>query len=379
MENLVQPATFIVLFLVSFLLCSLIVLVHPRLLRVLRAREDLGSVQCAHLRSTPRIGGVGVMAATLVGLLFLLPAHQTLSLPLFALTLVPVFLTGLAEDLGWRVSAAGRLLAAAISALLAVAILRVWLPPLEVPVLDVIMTVTPLAIAVTILWATGVCHAFNLIDGVNGLAAGTAVAISAGIALVAHQAGASGYAAVDAAMIPARLGFLVLNWPFGRVFLGDAGAYSVGHILVWLAIGLAWVNSQVSALALALMFFWPVADTFLAMARRMRSGKPVGAPDRLHYHQFVMRAMMLLSDGRLSKTAANSATTVVMLPLVTAPVATAVYLWDRPLAAAMAWVGFGVLFTLSYLVGLRFFRSGRWKRVLRQFGPAIMPRGVRHS
>lgn len=371
MENLLQMNIFLVLFCLSFCICSLIVFVHPWLAGFQRSREDLDSVQCAHLRSTPRIGGVGVVIATMVGLLFLLPAHQTLSLPLFALTLMPVFLTGLAEDLGWRVSASGRLLAAAISALLAVALLRIWLPPLEIPVLDVVMTVAPLAIAVTILWATGVCHAFNLIDGVNGLAGGTALLIAIGIALVAQQAGATGHAAVAAALVPALLGFLLLNWPFGRIFLGDAGAYSIGHALVWLAISLAWVNAQVSALALALMFFWPVADTFLAMARRMRSGRPVGAPDRLHYHQFVMRALILLSDGRIGKSAANSATTVIMLPLVAIPVFTAVYLWDRPVAAVFAWGVFGVLFTLSYLAGMRFFRSRRAKRLAKGLGPLI--------
>lgn len=376
METLLSPSAFLLLFLVSFCFCSLVALASPWLTRAQRSREDLGSIQCAHLRNTPRIGGVGVMASVMLGLLFLLPAHQSLSLPLLALSVLPVFLAGLAEDLGWRVSAVGRLLAAAFSALGAVVILRVWLPPLDVPVLDVIMAVTPLAIAVTILWATGVCHAFNLIDGVNGLAAVTALLIAAGIALVAQQAGESEYAAIATALIAALLGFLVLNWPFGRIFLGDAGAYSVGHILVWLAIGLAWLNPEVSVLAMALLFFWPVADTFLAMARRLRSGRPVGAPDRLHYHQFVMRALTLLSDGRLGKAAANSLTTVVMLPMVGAPVLAAVHLWDRPAAAALAWAGFGALFALSYLAGMRFFRSGRWKRIARGIGPATLPRGA---
>ncbi len=365
MNSLLSLDVFLLLLAVSFSICGLLVLLHPRLARYLRSRDDLNSVQAAHLRSTPRIGGIGVLAATLIALLFLVPDDKQSFFALFALTLLPVFAAGLAEDLGWRVSAMGRLLAAACSAALAIALLQIWVPALGIGVLDMVLGVAPVAIFVTILWATGVCHAINLIDGVNGLAGGTGLLIALGIALVAQQAGAMGFATVAAAIVPALIGFLLFNWPLGRIFLGDAGAYTLGHVLVWLALGLAAANAQVSALALALMFFWPVADTFLAIARRLRAGRPVGAPDRLHYHQFVMRALMLLSGGRLGKGVANSLTAMIMLPLVATPIATGIYLWDRPVEALLAWIVFGVLFTLSYLTGVRVFRGNRWRRVAR--------------
>ncbi len=357
--------TFLLLLAVSFSICGVLVFLHPRLIRYLRARDDLVSVQAAHIRCTPRIGGLGIFVATLIALLLFVPEKYQVFFALFALTLLPVFVAGLAEDLGWRVSARGRLLAAAASASLAVVLLQVWVPPLGIALFDMMLGAAPVAIAVTILWATGICHAINLIDGVNGLAGATGLLIAVGIASVAQQAGAMGFATVAAALVPALIGFLLFNWPLGRIFLGDAGAYTLGHVLVWLALGLAASNAQVSALALALMFFWPVADTFLAIARRWRAGRPVGAPDRLHYHQFVMRALMLLSGGRLSKGAANSLTALVMLPLIAAPIATGIYLWDRPVAALVAWVVFGVLFTLSYLTGMRVFRGRRWRIVAR--------------
>ncbi len=353
------------LFAVSFFICGALVLLHPLLVRSFRAHDDLKSVQCAHQRVTPRVGGVGVLAATLAAFLFVIPAQSQLYFSLFALTLLPVFLAGLAEDLGWRIRPAGRLLAAAGSASLAMVLLQVWIPPLAIPGLDLLIGIPAVAIIITLFWATGVCHAINLIDGVNGLAAATGLLIATGLALVAQQVGAMGFAIGAAALVPALLGFLVFNWPLGRIFLGDAGAYSLGHVLVWLAIGLAWIHPQVSAIALSLMFFWPVADTFLAIYRRSRAGRPVGAPDRLHYHQFVMRALMLLSRGRMSKGAANSATALVMLPLIAIPIAAGVYLWDRPVAALVAWAVFGALFTLSYLAGVRLFRENRWRRISR--------------
>jgi UDP-N-acetylmuramyl pentapeptide phosphotransferase/UDP-N-acetylglucosamine-1-phosphate transferase len=365
MEILSDPGMFLALFAVSFGICGAIVLARPWLVRNLRAAEDLLSIQCAHLRHTPRIGGLGVLVAAVAGMLVLVPEHPGLPFGLFALTLVPVFLAGIAEDLGWRVSARGRLIAAATSAALAVGLLGVWIPPLGIPGLDALLAMAPLAIVVTVLWATGVCHALNLIDGVNGLAGGTALLIAAGIALVAQEAGVSAIAMVAAGVGAAVLGFLVFNWPLGRIFLGDAGAYSLGHVLVWLAIGLAWISPEVSALSLSLMFFWPVADTILAITRRLHNGRSVSAPDRLHYHQFVMRALILLSGGRLGKGIANSATGLLILPLVAAPIATAVHFWDRPMAALLAWGVFGLLFTLSYLGGLRLFRSNLWRGIPR--------------
>ena len=364
--NAISPPVFVGLLGLSFLICLSLIMAKPWMQRHLHDRNDLRSVQCTHVRVTPRVGGLGVVAAALVALLFFVPGDRQTFFALFAVSLLPVFAAGLAEDLGWRVTAAGRLFAAAVSAVLAIALLQIWIPPVGLPGVDTTLAVAPLAILLTVLWATGVCHAYNLIDGVNGFAGAQGVLIAAGLTLVAHQAGSASFAMVASAMIPALLGFLLLNWPLGRIFLGDAGAYTLGHVLVWLAIGLAWYFPQVSGLALALMFFWPVADTMLAIGRRMRNGRPVGAPDRLHFHQLVMRALLLISAGRMSKGVANSTTTLVMLPFVALPIGAGVMLWDRPLAALLAWAGFGAAFFGAYLAGVWVFRGTRWRRVARR-------------
>jgi UDP-GlcNAc:undecaprenyl-phosphate GlcNAc-1-phosphate transferase len=362
----ITPGVFFGLFLFSFFICWTLIRIQPWVERHLRDRDDLRSVQCAHVHVTPRVGGLGVVATTLVVLVFVVAEEHQPYFTLFAVSLLPVFIAGLSEDLGWRVTAFGRLCAAGVSAVLAIALLRIWIPPLALPGIDMVFQIAPLAIILTVLWSTGVCHAFNLIDGVNGFAGALGLLIAVGLTLVANQAGAEGFALVASAIIPSVLGFLLLNWPLGRIFLGDAGAYSLGHVLVWLAIGLAWYVPDVSALALALMFFWPVADTMLAIGRRLRKGRPVGAPDRLHFHQLVMRALLLISAGRLSRGAANSTTTLVVLPLAALPIGAGIMLWDRPGAALMAWLVFGVTFFGAYLAGVRVFRAGPWRWIARR-------------
>jgi UDP-GlcNAc:undecaprenyl-phosphate GlcNAc-1-phosphate transferase len=156
-------------------------------------------------------------------------------------------------------------------------------------------------------------------------------------------------------------GFLVLNFPFGWIFLGDAGAYVIGHVLVWTAVSMLWLSPDISAFAILLIFFWPVADTLLAIWRRLSNGKPVSAPDRLHFHQLVMRAIEISSIGRARSSLSNPLTTVAILPLALAPMGVAVLQWDSVPVTAMASGSFGLVFFVAYVCGLRWSRASHKK------------------
>jgi len=315
---------------------------------------DIKAVQRAHRFPTPRIGGIGIGLAILLILLVLLPDGQGLRWPLFALSLAPVFLAGLFEDLGYGVCARNRLLAAALSSAICVVLLGLWIPRADTPLVDGLFAFAPFAIVFTIFAASGVSHAFNLIDGVNGLAGGIAVIVALGLAAIAAKAGEAAIGTAAFLLVPALLGFLVLNFPFGKIFLGDAGAYLIGHVLAWLAIALLARVEALTTWAVLLVLFWPVADTALAIYRRLRSGKQAGMPDRLHVHQLVMRALEIRYFGQGRRSIANPAATLVILPLASAPVIVGVMLWDRPLAAFAAFVLFAVLFFSGYRLGMRF-------------------------
>ena len=82
--------------------------------------------------------------------------------------------------------------------------------------------------------------------------------------------------------------YVILNFPWEN-FYGDGGAYVLGHLLVWCAILLINHEPEISPFAILLIFFWPVADTGLAIWRRWKLGNPTDRPDRLHFHQLAMR------------------------------------------------------------------------------------------
>jgi len=324
------------------------------------ARGHSGSaVQSAHNDPTPRIGGVAIGAALVLSLFFAPESMMDNYLP-FVLSLTPVFLAGLADDLGYEVRPKWRLMAAAVSSILAVAMLQMWVTRVDIPFVDEIIAFAPVGILLTIFATSGICNAFNLIDGVNGLSAGTGVLVAIGLASVAYFAGYPNFIELVILLVAALAGFLVLNFPFGKLFLGDAGAYSLGHILAWFAILVLDRLPNVTTWAIFLVFFWPIADTLFAIYRRSRSGTKLHLADRLHYHQFVMRSIEIMWLGRERRKISNPLTTLVMMPLVAMPIVTGVSLWNRPLLSFVAVVFFALIFVGSYIAGIRLVPT--WRR-----------------
>ena len=159
-----------------------------------------------------------------------------------------------------------RLIASIISSFLAILLFRVWLTSLGIPGIDILLMFTPFAILFSIFAAVGVVNAFNLIDGLNGLSSYISISVAFSLSIIAFKAGNNQISIFLVLIIASVLGFMVLNFPMGKIFLGDGGAYALGHLLVWSAIILINDAAEVSPFAILLIFFWPVADTGLALA-----------------------------------------------------------------------------------------------------------------
>jgi UDP-GlcNAc:undecaprenyl-phosphate/decaprenyl-phosphate GlcNAc-1-phosphate transferase len=348
---LAHAPVFILVFLSSAVVCAVLVQRCRQTPIRWRRTGDERAVQCAHATPASRFGGLGLMAGVVVTAL-LVPIEASDRYLVFVLSLIPVFAAGLAEDLGFRVAPRWRLAAAALSSVIVVATLGVWLSEVGIPGLDPLLHITPVAIFATVFFVTGMCHAFNLIDGLNGLASGGGIIVGLGLAMIAYQAGDSALVWLNLLVVAAIAGFFVYNFPGGKVFLGDAGAYLIGHVLAWHAIVLTVRVDAFTPIAFLLIFFWPIADTLLAIYRRYHKKCPVGQPDRLHFHQLVMRALEIVHIGRGRRDVSNPLTTAILLPVISLPVIAGVLLWDKPVGAAIAICVFGFLFVASYRIGL---------------------------
>lgn len=358
MHLLTGQTSIIIVFMTSIAVSALIFLTRTFYMPLIERRVDSMAIQAAHVAPTPRIGGLALLAALGPAFGFLHEDVRGLLL-ILCISLVPIVIAGLLEDLGQRVRPLWRLLAAATSSLLAIWMLGMTIPRADLPVLDALLDWMPFAWIFTIFACAGICNAFNLIDGLNGLSGSVGLVSAAGLGAIAAQSGDASMAQMSLMLVAGLTGFLSFNYPWGRIFLGDVGAYALGHLLAWFAVVLMVRIPELSAWAVLLIFFWPVADTCFAIYRRWRAGRPTGSPDRLHFHQLVMRAVEITLIGRHRRHIANPLATLIMAPAFIAPVVAGVWLWDRPGAAFLAVCIYAALFVATYLLGMRF--TSKWR------------------
>jgi UDP-GlcNAc:undecaprenyl-phosphate/decaprenyl-phosphate GlcNAc-1-phosphate transferase len=243
-----------------------------------------------HAAPTPRIGGLCLMAALFVAQM-LLPAGNDNVAELFGylvLASLPAFAAGLTEDITKNVGVVVRFVVTMASATLGVIFLDAVLGRLDVAGFDRLLLWHPFAVAFTIFAVGGVTNALNIIDGYNGLAAGYSVIALFALAIVCALVGDAFLLWAVLTMAAALIGFLAWNYPKGKIFLGDSGAYLVGFWLAEISVLLVVRHSQISPWFPMLLMVYPVFETVFSMYRRkiLRGSSP-GHPDRLHMHQVI--------------------------------------------------------------------------------------------
>lgn len=295
-------AAFSITLAVSFAVCLLLVLTqrwHGRL----SLDSDLTGAQKFHDVPVPRVGGLAVFAGLLTGVmgLAIFSERSNTEEPLFLLIMasLPAFLAGLLEDITKRVSVGVRLLATFSSAALAAWLVDASLTRLDTFGLDTLMTLAPIAVMFTCFAVGGIANAVNIIDGFNGLASGSIVIMLAGLGAIAHWAGDTLVLQMCLLGIGASLGFMVLNYPFGKIFLGDGGAYLAGFWLAECAVLLLSRNEEVSTWAVLLACIYPAFETVFSMWRKDVYRKTgMGRPDKVHFHMLVFRRVVGQQFGK---------------------------------------------------------------------------------
>lgn len=302
--------------------------------------SDLG-VQKFHTQPTPRVGGVAIAAGVLAGYLLAYPQTKALLGPLI-LAGIPAFAFGLLEDITKRVSVRSRLLATMGCGVLGWFITGYSILDADVPGLDWLLGFTLMSVLFTAFAVGGIANAINIIDGFNGLAAGTAIIILMAFGLMLTDVGDHDLATVCLILAGAVAGFLLVNWPLGKIFLGDGGAYFVGFALAWLAVLIQARHDAISAWALLLVCGYPVLEVLFSIIRRRRRRLSPGDPDRLHLHSLVKRRLvrrLLPHAGRLVR---NSATGAIMWGAALLPATIAVR-WATETALLVAGFAFCAL------------------------------------
>ncbi len=249
-----------------------------------------------HRQSVPRLGGVAIFFAAVIALSALPFVHNSLTQALgqvrwrFIAILVPatlVFLLGVYDDL--RGSRAPLKFAVQALAGALLFMLGGKIEVLSIPFIGVIELPVIVSFVLTVIWTIGISNAFNLIDGMDGLAAGAALFAAFVMMVVSLPLYNPFVTVISLALAGALIGFLRYNFNPASIFLGDSGALFLGFTLAALAVQGTQKASTVVAVAIPLLAFGvPMVDTGFTVVRRFISGRPLFEGDREHIHHMLL-------------------------------------------------------------------------------------------
>ncbi len=286
-----------------------------------------------HNIPTPRAGGLGIFVAS-IGMI-----NLPVSL-LFFISAIPAFIAGFLEDLISNLNPKVRLAIMILSAVASILLLDAVVYDLgyiELPFL--------FGVVFTLFGIVGVINAINIIDGLNGLAAGVAILSFLSFGYVAYLYNDIQLIYISMVLIFATFGFLIMNFPFGKIFLGDGGSYFLGFTLAELAILLVNRHPDISPWFPLLILIYPIWEVIFSIYRRkfiMKKGAM--EPDNLHLHSLLCKRVVN----------SNPKATVVILSIVAVFDLIAIYLREHTVMLTFLALFFILIYIFLYLGVINF-------------------------
>ena len=356
----------------AFLSCALLIRWGKRSAR----RYSLSMPQRFHHGHVSRLGGVAMFIACVAGWAWMVGAERYLAVPnqipfeprealQWSFVVLVGVLGGALEDITHKLHARMRLVLTGTAALLAAWVLSLTIPRLGIASIDPLWAQLPwLGVAMAVFAVAGLPHAFNLIDGYNGLAGLVALICCLALGYVSLLVGDRQLAAVAVVLAGATMGFLLWNYPRGLIFAGDGGAYMWGTVIAILSVQLVQRHGQVSPWFPALLLIYPVWETIFSIYRKLARGQSPGVADALHFHQLIYRRIVrgVFDDDEARRMLMrNNRTSPYLWGFTVLTVIPAVLFWNNtPMLIA-----FTALFVVSYVwsyTAIVRFKVPRWLR-----------------
>ena len=328
---------------ISVLLTLSIIFIHNKY----KFGSDFISSRKVHNLSTSRLGGIAVASSFLISLF--LEAQTNLFDVYIDLILIFFFVFVLIEDFKGILKPSVRLLAIIVCSFLLVSELDLSISNLGVPILDLFLENLTVSILFTTISLSLLANGFNLIDGFNGLVVGFSIMVLTILMMVASEVSEPEIYLLSNTLLMSVIGFFVLNFPFGKIFLGDAGSYFLGLTTGVLALLLAQRTETISFWFVLALFIYPVYELVFSMIRRKFNEKTkISQADDLHLHHLIYKKVVNCSYFP-RKEFCNSATSVIMVLLASSSVLPA-YIWsDSPATLFSICVIFMAIYTSIFL------------------------------
>ena len=309
---------------------------------------DTIGMQKFHKNPVPHIGGALLFTGFFIGLWFL-PAAQEIRLLLLVASL-PVFIAGIAEDCTGKIGPTLRMIAALLSITIAFFYLDIGIRSLNFAWSDYLLSnFNFLSLLFTLLVVGGLINAINIIDGYNGLMAGYSILALLAIAYVSHILGDGLVFQLSLTLTASLAGFFVFNFPLGKIFMGDGGAYFVGLIMAVIGLMLGIRNDEVSHWFVLLLFIYPLYETAFSIYRKaIVRGTSVSQPDGYHLHMLIYKRVVKCKKFKNNTVVCNSLTSPFLWVLSLFSIIPAV-IWFNNQTMLIVWAFvFMLVYTIIY-------------------------------
>jgi UDP-GlcNAc:undecaprenyl-phosphate GlcNAc-1-phosphate transferase len=304
------------------------------------------AIQRIHLNETPRLGGF-IFILSLASFVAFSNTNESIQLlKIILISLIPIIFMGIKEDLFHNVEPAIRLLALLFVGWLFRAQFTGPLPVLtDIPFIGKLLLLQGGISIFYILGMVAVANGMNLIDGVNGLCGAVALSILSALLFLSYKTADITMLSLIFSVILLLVPFMLMNYPYGQIFLGDLGAYSLGLILSMLTIILFGRHPEISPWGAALILIYPATEVVFSLLRRMVRGVSIYHADTLHLH---LKLFHFFRPQPHFKKIANALVTPALSGLWLFPLLTITWVYQKPFFIWIAVILFIALYGLLY-------------------------------
>ena len=274
--------TFFIALIISFMSTPLAIKIAPKI----GAMDIPKDSRRMHSKAMPRFGGMAIVLGSIISMMFFLSFDDRI--PKIILGGIIIYSIGIADDLfdlPAKVKFIGQFLVALMiyGMNIRITFITNFFGEGNSQLGDAV------CFFITVFWIVGITNTVNLIDGLDGLAAGTSAIASLCIAYVAYIHGTYLVAGAMLALAGAALGFLPFNFYPSKIFMGDGGSLYLGYMLGTLSIlGTVKSATLVAVIIPVLVLGVPIFDTMFAILRRFVNKRPIMEADKGHLHHRLM-------------------------------------------------------------------------------------------
>jgi UDP-N-acetylmuramyl pentapeptide phosphotransferase/UDP-N-acetylglucosamine-1-phosphate transferase len=326
---------------------SIVYLWHKKFYQKLRLKS-YQAIQRIHLNETPRLGGL-VIILSLASFVMYCPINESIQLlKLILICLIPIIVIGVKEDLFHNVEPAIRLISLLFVGWLFRAQFTGPLPLMaDVPLISKLLALQGGVSFFYILSMAAVANGMNLIDGVNGLCGAVALSILGALLFLSYKTNDVVMLSTIFSVILILMPFLIFNYPYGKIFLGDLGAYSLGLMISILTIILFGRHPEISPWGAVLILIYPTTEVVFSLLRRAMKGVSIYHADTAHLH---LKIFYFFRPQIHYKKIANALVTPTLSPLWLFPLITISWVYQKPLFIFIAILLFVLCYGLLYVI-----------------------------